>query len=134
MRVAFHYTPLSNARKIIATGLVPLIGERSEALGENVPGIYLFPDYESAESAMESWLLDEFEEDEAIALLGVSIPNDVRIQSDVEYELRALDPIAPDCIEVISWNADAELTDNLRERVVDFEKRQASNMQIAATP
>lgn len=68
----FHIARKSDLQSIMATGLNPAIGDRSEALGEDTPRIYLFDSRVSAEEGLGSWLGDEFDEDEELVLLSVN--------------------------------------------------------------
>lgn len=92
----YHVTPAENLPSIIASGLVPRIGERSASFGEVSKGVYLFTSAEACESALMNWLGDEFEE----AKLVVLEFNEADISGDApaRYELVCLHTIPADRI------------------------------------
>lgn len=84
--VFFHVTPTKNLRKVKKNGLVPNIGDRSASIGEGTPMIYLFGSKDDAEDAVINWLGDEFDEDESLSLLAVTLPPGVEaIKQAFEY-------------------------------------------------
>ncbi len=66
-------------------GLIPQIGERSALIGES-EGIFLFPSKEDMNTALEQWLLEEFDEDEPLIVLKVFLPENFPLEESVEYE------------------------------------------------
>lgn len=89
----FHVTPASNVPSIMQRGLIPQIGSRS-ALMEQESGIYLFKTEDAAADAVASWLGDEFEEDEPLALLEVNLPPDAEIApTSADFEVVVTTPI-----------------------------------------
>lgn len=96
----YHVTPAANVPAIMRDGLVPRIGDRSAALGEQEAAIYLFPSIEAAEDAIMNWLGDEFEEDEPMTLLRVNLPDHARTHEGADFEKVVLDAIAPENIEI----------------------------------
>jgi len=87
----FHIARRADVESIMATGLKPSIGERSESLGEDAPRVYLFDSRTSAEEGLMSWLGDEFDEDEELVLLSVpggsvETPAATYLQEDAEAE------------------------------------------------
>src|ERR1035441_2151247 len=81
----YHVTPTKNVSHILAHGLKASLGDRSSQL-ENENAIYLFSSIEDAENAIMNWLGDEFDENEKLSLLEITLPKDFMLQSDVEYE------------------------------------------------
>lgn len=69
----YHVLRASDLGSVQDEGLEPRIGDRSSALGEAAPRVYLFDSKISAEEGLMGWLLDEFDEDEELVL--VSIPS-----------------------------------------------------------
>ena len=69
---AWHLTPASNLPDIMAEGLRPNLSEVGGGMGETVPRVFLFRDADALLSGMD-WMLDRFEEDEALALLLVNL-------------------------------------------------------------
>lgn len=67
----YHVALKSNQDSILATGLQPSVGDRSLAFGEEEKRVYLFDSLESVDSALGSWLGEEFAEDELV-LLSIS--------------------------------------------------------------
>jgi hypothetical protein len=70
----YHITPSKNVRKILKRGLLPSIGDRSKKIPEELPAIYLFNNLNDLEDAVMNWLADEFNEDEELTALIISIP------------------------------------------------------------
>ena len=81
-------------------GLVPVIGKRSRACGESIAGVYLFSSREDVDTALMSWLGDEFDDDVDLAVLRVECDSAVR--GDVEYEYVCFETIVPECISLDS--------------------------------
>lgn len=104
---AYHLTPFENLDQIWDTGLIPAVGPRSAELGETVPGIYVFPDRHTLEQALGSWLEDAFDPEAALSCLLIDLEG-LACDSDVDYELRILEPVAPDRIALLSTDIWAE--------------------------
>ncbi|PPC84684.1 MAG: hypothetical protein CTY38_01155 [Methylotenera sp.] len=90
----FHVTPLTNVQSILADGLIPQIGERSQLLGETKPSIYLFSSAEALEGACLNWLEDCFDDEAKLTLFAVDLPEDHVLQSTVGYEA-TVDSVIP---------------------------------------
>lgn len=80
----FHVTPIENLESILANGLVPQIGKRSEEIGEEQERIYLFSDFEEMENALMNWLGEAFEEYEELCILQIDLPDDFPIKTEVD--------------------------------------------------
>lgn len=95
-QIAYHVTPAANLNDILHAGLQPRIGERSTALGEPVPRVYLFADQESCDTALSGWLGDCFEDipEDGLLVLLVDVA-DLTLRSDVSYEITCIDVIEP---------------------------------------
>ena len=90
----YHVTREADLSSIMAEGLVPRIGPRSEKTGEAAPAVYLFPDLASLEDAMANWLGDEFPDDEPLAVLEVTMPAPIGPEpGQPSYERRVAAPI-----------------------------------------
>lgn len=96
--VFYHVTPSVNVPNIRKHGLDPQAGERSQKMGDH--GIYLFGSTEDAEDAVMNWLGNEFEEDEPLTLLKVSLPAGARVTREA-FEIVCHEPIPADHIEVV---------------------------------
>tara|TARA_Y100000780_G_scaffold223601_1_gene234111 strand:+ start:319 stop:693 length:375 start_codon:yes stop_codon:yes gene_type:complete len=108
---AYHVTLAENLTSILREGLQPRIGERSAALGEDVPRVYLFPSREDCETALSSWLGECFEDVEEHGLLILAIDVDgLTLDSDVGYEMTTSDTIEPARIASV-FREDWELMD-----------------------
>lgn len=100
-RCFFHVTPMENVQNIMERGLVPQIGERSGAQGEEAPAIYLFPTKDDVDNALSNWLGEWFEDaygpDVELAIIKVSLPKDIFVHYDpsVAYECYVTEPIPP---------------------------------------
>lgn len=95
MRTAFHVTPKTNLASILEHGLVPQIGERSAELGEEAPRIYLFATQEACDDALANWLGECFEDvaENGLAIIELDV-SDLVLESDADYEMASLAPIA----------------------------------------
>jgi hypothetical protein len=97
----FHVTLKENLPSILKQGLVPQTGPRAELLGESTDGIYLFKTREDAETALGSWLGEEFENEELV-LLEVNVPPDAKlIPTTADYEIVVASPIPPQFIKAL---------------------------------
>jgi hypothetical protein len=101
MDQVFHVTPTKNVPQIMQQGLVPQLGERAVALGENAPAVYTFPSKDHAVDAVTNWLGDHFPESEPLALLGVTPPAGTRSIYGAGFERSFIDPIPPANIKMI---------------------------------
>lgn len=99
MEMAYHVTPVENLDSILRDGLRPVIGDRSLALGEPAPRIYLFPSRDDCDTALSSWLGDCFEdvEEDGLVILAVNVEG-LALESEVEYELACTELIVPERI------------------------------------
>lgn len=93
----YHVTPTANMASIRSAGLVPLMGDRSSKM-EDDPAIFLFKSKDDADDAVSNWLGDEFDEDEGLTLLQITVPRSFIIPSSAEYEVMVKDVITPDRI------------------------------------
>lgn len=89
IKEAYHVTSSKNLPLILKEGLLPLVGERSIDIGEQVPRVYLFPTIDDMETALMNWLgewYDEYEEEtgekEELFSLKVLIPDSIEIFFD----------------------------------------------------
>lgn len=101
MEKYFHVTTETAWEKIQKEGLIPMIGERSQEVGEPVPAIFLFDSKESMEDALWGWLGDELEDEDSIVILKVSLPKGYFLDEGVscDFEVRGYKPIPPEYIE-----------------------------------
>jgi hypothetical protein len=114
-QVLYHVTPVQNLRKIMQDGLVPKRGVRSRKLGEIAPAIYLFPSLDDVESAIQGWMGNEFSDEARLALLAVTVPPNIQVQSVVGYERAITVSIPPDQIRVLTRDLLGEINlDHLR--------------------
>ncbi|AQT06305.1 hypothetical protein A0U91_14875 (plasmid) [Acetobacter persici] len=112
----YHLTPARNLDSIIRRGLLPSIGANSEAANEARAAIYLFSSIDALEDGLTNWLGDQFDEDERLALLKVTLPGGAATVSDAGYEVACLSPIPSAHIEILCEN-DLELDmDCLRQK------------------
>ena len=88
---AYHITNKSNLKSILEKGLIPMIGSRSTKC-ECGKAIYMFPSIPSLEDAVDSWLLDEFTNEEELVVLEIIVEG-LSLISEVEWELISLEPI-----------------------------------------
>ena len=111
-RCFFHVTPMKNVQNIMECGLVPQIGERSDAQGEETPAIYLFPTKDDMDNALSNWLGEWFEDtygaDVELAIIKVSLPRDIYVHYDpsVVYECYVTEPIPSKQLFFFTENGD----------------------------
>jgi len=99
----YHVTPAVNLDNILMQGLIPQTGDRTRKIEGEKPAIYCFPDKVAMEDAMMNWLGDEFEEDEALALLEIYTTGlKGQVTEGAEYEVAITSKIPPQNIRVIS--------------------------------
>ena len=101
-RVVYHVAPVAKLKTIMKRGLVPAIGDRSQSFGEDRAGTYLFPSKTHVEDAMMGWLGEEFDEEEPLALLEVTLPEGHPVVDDGGFELVSLATIHPRQIRFLS--------------------------------
>lgn len=78
-KIYYHVTLKSDYNSIKQNGLLPQIGERSQKI-ESEPMIFMFADKSSMEDAFTNWLNDEFDEDEELVVLKITLPDDFPVQ------------------------------------------------------
>lgn len=101
----YHVTLAENLHDIMENGLRPSIGDRSKQLGEKSL-IFLFPDEDSAEDAVSTWMGDQFDDDVTLALLEIVLPPEIEVfkTEDIDWEYFTKTDIPPSCIRVVSKN------------------------------
>jgi hypothetical protein len=83
--ILYHVTEKSKLESILTYGLIPQVGPRSSKLNEEC-GIFLFATIEDMETALSSWLGEEFDEDTELVSLIVELPDDFPLIETVGYE------------------------------------------------
>lgn len=95
----FHYTPQCNVTHISKEGLRPMIGPRSQDIGEDEPLVYCFTSLEAAEEGLMNWLDEQFDQDETLCLLEIDGTTlQFAIADGLEWEARIREPIPPQLI------------------------------------
>lgn len=97
----FHVTPTDNIERITAEGLKPMIGPRSQALGEPIPQVYLFTSREAMEDGVMNWLGNELEVDLSLVVIDASTL-EVEINPDLDFEACIRSLIPPSLIHEVS--------------------------------
>lgn len=78
-KTVYHVTFARNLRAIQVQGLTPQIGRNSKAIGEKLPGVHVFFDWDSMVDAATNWDMDwhdEDNEDEELVVLTLTVPED----------------------------------------------------------
>jgi hypothetical protein len=103
--VYYHVTLTDNLKSIMERGLMPSVGERSKKIGEPA-AVFLFPSEEDAETAVGSWLGDEVDEDEPLALLRVTVPPEIKVEQTqgADFDCWSRERIPPECIQIVDKN------------------------------
>lgn len=86
----FHITPRENVDSILTNGLEPRIGQHSQEFGETIPGIYVFPTWQDAESA--EWFVELWKDDDDLVVLEIDTSG-LRTKSEVSWEVKILDHV-----------------------------------------
>jgi len=97
----YHVTTAENLDGIMREGLVPRVGPRAAAIGEPVAGVFLFPDAEALEGGLGGWLGEQFDEDEALVLLGVEVPPGTPVAEGAGFETVVTATLPPSCLAVL---------------------------------
>lgn len=92
----YHVTLASNLPSILERGLIPAVGPRSAAFGEEKPAVYFFRSLDDVEDALVNWLGEEFDEDERIIVIEARLPDDASIEEEA-FETRVRS-IVPPCV------------------------------------
>lgn len=98
--IGYHVCLSESLSGILAEGLRPRIGSRSQQLDELTPGIFLFPDRDACEDALLNWLGEALEEEGEICILEIDltgIPPEC-VRSAVGYELQVSCTLGPERI------------------------------------
>jgi hypothetical protein len=111
IRTAYHVTPIVNLPSIIKHGLIPAIGSRSQACSESIARVYFFPDRETCDEALGSWLGDEFEAvaDGGLSIIEVLLDPDIPLSSDSAYEIASTHVISSRSIKNITNEEGCEI-------------------------
>lgn len=111
--LVYHVTPAENLDSIMSKGLIPQKGDRSRKILNEKPAIYCFPDKDAMEDAVMNWLGDEFEEDEALALLEIDTTGlDGHVTEGAEYEVAVTSAIPPQNIRILSRDLATPITED----------------------
>lgn len=104
--VRYHVTPVINLASIMSRGLVPVIGERSAEIGEQVVGVYLFATLIDLEQGVGGWLGEYFEDVDLVALEVDVTGLDVvpTFQDEDSWEHVCSEVIVPERIKVLDLN------------------------------
>jgi len=130
-RMLYHVTPEHNLPSILAGGLHPVIGPRSEIAGEVVPSIYCFPNRTEVENALGNWLGDQFDEDEPLVILELLCPVEQREREGAGYEVVVTEPVPPAAILAVyddSWTA--RMDKDLDLLKAEFERQQIASFDL----
>lgn len=101
--LVYHVTPSENLNNIMSQGLIPQSGERSRKILDEKPAVYCFPDKNAMEDAVMNWLGDEFDEDEALALLEIDTTGlNGQVTDGAKYEVAITSSIPVENIRVLS--------------------------------
>lgn len=73
-QLLFHVTEKQKLENIRQAGIVPSIGQRSQAANETEPLIYLFRHRKDMEDAVVNWLGEQFDDDTELVALEIQMP------------------------------------------------------------
>ena len=112
----WHVTPTRNVFGILEEGLKPSVGERSQALGENTPRVYVFTDPMALEDALSNWLGEAFDEEVALSILLLEVAAERVVVPQDLFEAYIMETVAPSCIVSVTpeheWRAPSALHSN----------------------
>jgi hypothetical protein len=136
----YHVTPSENLDSIMSKGLLPQIGDRTRKIVDEKPAIYCFPDKNAMEDAMMNWLGDEFDEDEALALLEIYTAGlKGQVTEGAEYEVAITSAIPPQNIRIISRDLATPITESIVKEAfnqpypIKWEKGEHGDVDALAT-
>lgn len=98
---AYHITPASRVDSIMHNGLVPAIGPRSAAAGEQEAFVYLFRSLLDAEDALMNWLGDAFDDDSVLLAILEVDASGLPLTSTAGFELVCRGNIPPARVRLI---------------------------------
>ena len=105
--IVYHVTPAANIPSIMEHGLIPQVGARSILMDES-PSLFFFESKDAVENALTNWLGDAFDEDEALTILQVDVPEEWLMSTPAEYELVCTTVVPPRMIDKVmpepSWD------------------------------
>lgn len=97
----FYHVTAARYLPILKDGLRPQVGERSEAMGENVAAVYLFTSEEAMDDALMNWLGDAFGEEDELVVLEVELEDGFQISAGFEVEAIVTQAIPPQRLKVL---------------------------------
>ncbi len=103
MKTYYHVTKTDHLNSILRYGLIPFTGPLSRSCNETESRVYLFPDLQTMETALSSWLGKELNDtygpDTNFCSLKITLPDNFPITSgEVPYEAYSYNVIPPDYI------------------------------------
>ncbi len=105
----WHVTPTRNVFGILEEGVKPNVGERSQALGEDTPRVYVFTDPMALEDALSNWLGEAFDEEDALSILLLEVAAERVVVPQDLFEAYIMETVAPACIVSVTpehaWSA-----------------------------
>lgn len=107
--VMYHVTLMERVESILADGLIPQLGDMAKKYGEVQNAIWLFPNLESTETALSSWLGEEldalYSDDCEVAIIAVHLPESFSgsliYDADVGYEVVCDSPIPAEYLQML---------------------------------
>jgi hypothetical protein len=138
--VLFHITPIKNLKPIFGRdglpgeGLVPKLGQRSREALEPRPATYFFPTADDVASACSGWLADCFSEEARLVLIGVLLPDETGIHSDVGYERHVYDPIPASALTLLHRDVLGLRESELESLAREFEEAHAPEPVVTLSP
>ena len=96
-KIYYHVTTRSNYNTIEKEGLLPKMGERSSKI-ESELKIFMFSNKDAMTDAVMNWLGDEFDEEEELVVLKITLPEDFPVQHN-GFEATTDKSIPPQCIQ-----------------------------------
>lgn len=97
----FHVTPAVNLPSILANGLIPAIGPRSQEYGETQERTYFFAYPDMVHDALTNWLGDALEDVGDMVIVAVDL-SDMHVAWDVPFEGNVDKPVpAPRILQVL---------------------------------
>ena len=96
-KIYYHVTTRSNYKIIEKEGLLPKMGERSSKI-ESELKIFMFSNKDAMTDAVMNWLGDEFDEEEELIVLKITLPEDFPVQHN-GFEVTTDKSIPPQYIQ-----------------------------------
>lgn len=111
---AYHVTTREGLNGILALGLTPQIGPRSQDANEKTEAIYFFASREDTENALMNWMGDCFDDDEELIVLEVDLDGIPQSRKAGQFEIIVTENLPAEKIVFVYDENFKRITSSLR--------------------